>query len=127
SIFAWYNLVGSVATAVGALATGLIVGGLRATGMSEVGADRAVILSYTAVGLILVAIFALVSPAVEVPPVDQSIARRLGLHKSRGIVLRLAALFSLDAFAGGLVMQSLLALWFHERFGVPEAILGGIF
>src|SRR5512146_1787559 len=95
SVFAWYNLVGSLATAFGALATGLVVGGLRATGLPELDADRVVILAYTAVGLGLVALFAFVSPAVEIPPVDQSIARRLGLHKSRGIVLRLAALFSL--------------------------------
>lgn len=127
SVFAWYNLVGSLATAFGALATGLTVGALRASGLAELDADRVVIVAYTAVGLALVGLFALVSPAVEIPPVDQSIARRLGLHKSRGIVLRLAALFSLDAFAGGLVMQSLLAFWFHERFGVPEAALGAIF
>lgn len=127
AIFAWYNLVGSVATAVGALATGLVVGGLRATVMDEVSADRVVILSYTLVGLALVGIFAIVSPSVEVPPVDRSIAGRLGLHRSRDVVLRLSALFSLDAFAGGLVIQSLLALWFHDRFGVPEAILGAIF
>jgi len=126
-VFAWYNLVGSVATAFGALATGLAVGALRAAGALELDADRAVILAYTAIGLGLVVVFALVSPAVEVVARDVSIAGRLGLHRSRGVVLRLAALFSLDAFAGGMVMQSLLALWFHQRFGVPEAILGAIF
>jgi MFS family permease len=127
SVFAWYNLVGSVATALGALATGLTVGALRAGGLAELDADRVVVLAYAALGLGLIGMFALVSPAVEVPPVESSIAGRLGLHKSRGIVLRLAALFSLDAFAGGMVMQSLLALWFHERWGVPEAALGAIF
>jgi MFS family permease len=127
SIFAWYNLVGSVATAIGALVTGLFVGGLRSGGMAELAADRTVIAGYAVVGLALVAIFAIVSPAIEIKPSVASIARRLGLHKSRGIVLRLAALFSLDAFAGGLVMQSLLALWFHDRYGVDEAVLGAIF
>jgi MFS family permease len=126
-VFAWYNLVGSVATALGALATGLAVGGLRAGGLAELDADRAVILAYTAIGLSLVVIFAFVSSAVEVVARDVSIAGRLGLHRSRSVVLRLAALFSLDAFAGGMVMQSLLALWFHQQFGVPEAALGGIF
>jgi len=127
SIFAWYNLVGSVATAFGALGTGLLVGGLRASGMGELAADRIVILGYAVVGLALIGVFALVSPTIEVPPTEDSIARRLGLHRSRAIVLRLAALFSLDAFAGGLVIQSLLALWFHDRFGVDEAALGAIF
>jgi MFS family permease len=42
-------------------------------------------------------------------------------------VLRLAALFAVDAFAGGLVMQSILAYWFHVTYGVPEAVLGAIF
>jgi len=128
SIFAWYNLTGSVATALGALATGLAVSFLRGgMSMAELTADRVVLLGYAGVGLILIPLFLAVSPAVEVPPVDTSIARRLGLHRSKGIVARLALLFSLDAFAGGFVIQSLLAFWFHTRFGVSEAVLGGIF
>lgn len=127
AVFAWYNLAGSVATALGALVTGLLVGTLRAGSMDELSADRVILLAYTGVGLALAGLFSLVSTAIEVPAADTSIARRLGLHRSRGIVLRLSALFSLDAFAGGLVIQSLLALWFHERFGVQEAVLGGIF
>jgi MFS family permease len=128
SIFAWYNLTGSIATAFGALTTGLAVSFLRGgMSMSELAADRVVLLGYAAVGLVLIPLFLAVSPAVEVPPVDTSIARRLGLHRSRGIVARLALLFSLDAFAGGFVIQSLLAFWFHTRFGVSEAVLGAIF
>src|SRR5258707_8717159 len=95
--------------------------------MAELSGDRFVLLGYAVVGLVLIPLFLAVSPAVEVPPVDPSIARRLGLHKSRGIVFRLAALFTIDAFAGGFVIQSLLAFWFHTRFGVSEAVLGGIF
>jgi MFS family permease len=128
SIFAWYNLTGSIATALGALATGLLVGILRGgMGMAELDADRTILLLYTVVGLALVPLFLAVSPAVEVPPVDTSIARRLGLHKSRGVVFQLAALFTIDAFAGGFVIQSLIAFWFHTRYGVPEAVLGAIF
>jgi MFS family permease len=126
-IFAWYNLIGSIATACGALATGVVVGSLRAGGMAEVAADRTVLLGYGVIGLLLIPVFLAVSPAVEVPPVDTSIARRLGLHRSKGIVARLALLFSLDAFAGGLVIQSLMAYWFYTKFGVPEALLGAIF
>ena len=128
SIFAWYNLTGSVATAIGALATGLAVGFFRGgMAMSELDADRTVLLLYAFVGVALAAVFAMVSPAVEVPPVDTSIARRLGLHKSRGVVFRLSALFAIDAFAGGFVIQSLIAFWFHTQYGVPEAVLGAIF
>ncbi|HEX6868780.1 MAG TPA: MFS transporter, partial [Candidatus Limnocylindrales bacterium] len=52
---------------------------------------------------------------------------RLGLGRSRRTVLRLSALFSLDAFAGGFIPQSLMAYWFHIRFGVEPATLGGLF
>lgn len=126
-VFAWYNLIGSVATAFGALATGFAVGWLRGSGVAELAADRTVLLGYGIIGLLLIPVFLAVSSAVEVPTIDTSIARRLGLHRSKGIVARLALLMSLDSFAGGFVMQSLLAFWFHTRFGVPEPVLGAIF
>jgi MFS family permease len=125
--YAWYNVVGSVATASGGLVAGLVVGGLRDAGWPAIDAYRAILVGYSVAALALVPVVLLVSPEVEVPPVDTSIARRLGLHRSRGVVGRLAALFALDAFGGGLIVQSLLAFWFHERFGVPEATLGAIF
>ena len=127
SIYAWYNLVGSIATASGALVSGAAVGALHAAGWSELDAYRAVLIGYALVGLAIVPVVRLVSPAVEVPPVDTSIARRLGLHRSKGIVARLAALFAVDAFAGGFVITSLLAFWFHQRFGVSVEVLGAIF
>jgi len=52
---------------------------------------------------------------------------RLGLHRSRRVVFKLSALFALDAFAGGFVVQSIVAFWFHTRFGVPPGVLGVIF
>ena len=127
SIYAWYNLTGSVATATGALVTGIAVGILQAAGWSSLDAYRAILVGYAVLGLLLVPIVRTVSDAVEVPPADSSIARRLGLHRSRGVVGRLAALFALDAFAGGLIIQSLLAFWFHDRFDLPEPVLGAIF
>ncbi|MEO5705049.1 MAG: MFS transporter [Candidatus Limnocylindrales bacterium] len=126
-IYAWYNLVGSIATATGALVAGLTVSALLASGWTDLDAYRAVLVGYAVAGLAIVPIVRMVSRSVEVPPVDTSIARRFGLHKSKGIVGRLAALFALDAFGGGLIMQSLLAFWFHERYGVSEAALGAIF
>jgi MFS family permease len=127
TIYAWYNLTGSVATAAGALVAGLVVGVLRDAGWSDIDAYRVILISYAMRGLILVPIVRAVSPAVEVPPLDTSIGRTLGLHRSRGVVGRLAALFALDAFGGGLIVQSLLAFWFHTRFGLPEPVLGAIF
>src|SRR5262249_11244912 len=52
---------------------------------------------------------------------------RFGLHKSRRVVLQLSGLFALDAFAGGFVMQSIVAYWFSIRFQVPPAAIGSIF
>jgi len=126
-IYAWYNLTGSVATATGALVSGVAVGALQGAGWSDLDAYRSVLAAYAVLGAALVPVVRFVSPSVEVPPVDTSIARRFGLHRSRGVVGRLAALFSLDAFAGGLIIQSLIAFWFHERFGLPEPALGAIF
>ena len=127
-VFAWFNLTGSFATATGALVGGGVAGALIASGWAPLDAYRAVIVVYACLGLLLAVLFWCVSPRVEVAQApDASIARRLGLHRSRGIVARLSALFALDAFAGGLVVQSLVAYWFHLRFGADVAVLGGVF
>src|SRR5207244_6287276 len=52
---------------------------------------------------------------------------RLGLHRSGAVVVRLSALFALDAFAGGFVLQSVMAYWFHVRFGASTAAVGSLF
>ncbi|HEU0242658.1 MAG TPA: MFS transporter [Candidatus Limnocylindrales bacterium] len=129
SLFARYQLVGSIATALGSLAAGFI--GQLAVGRVGAPEDayRAVIMVYAAIGIVLAVLFAGVSPAVEVPKtdaIDPTIRSRLGLHRSQGVVLRLSMLFALDAFAGGFVMQSFIAFWFNQKFGVDPALLGGI-
>src|SRR5678815_4791344 len=53
--------------------------------------------------------------------------RVLGLHRSRAVVFKLSSLFAMDAFAGALLVQSLIAYWFHVRFGVESGVLGSIF
>ena len=76
----------------------------------------------------MLALFLGVSAAVEIRPEHQSAAKRaLGLHRSRPVVLRLSAFFALDAFAGGLIVQSMMAYWFHVRFGVEAGVIGSIF
>src|SRR5207247_3989563 len=57
----------------------------------------------------------------------RSIYEILGLPRSGRVVLKLSALFSLDAFAGAFILQSIVAYWFHVRHGVQPAALGGIF
>jgi len=132
-IFAWYNLVGSFATALGALAGGSLVQALLDTGVSALGSYRVIVIGYAIIGAMLGGLFTRLSPAVEVPIVSgpsqstSSFKNRFGLHRSRGVVFKLSALFSIDAFAGGFVLQSILAYWFHVRFNVQPAILGSIF
>jgi MFS family permease len=127
-VFAWYNLVGSFATATGALGGGIFSQSLQQVGISPANSYRAVVIGYGAIGLLLAALFTRLSPLVETAISDSLPAGyRLGLHRSRGVVLKLSALFGLDAFAGGFVVQSLVAYWFHVRFGVEPATLGGIF
>ncbi len=127
--FAWYNLAGYVATAIGALGAGFVSQALLGAGFADADAYRAIVVGYAVVGLAMAAVFARVSSRVEaeIRPADDGIARRLGLGRSKGIVARLSALFALDAFAGGFIPQSLMAYWFHLRFGVEPAVLGGIF
>jgi MFS family permease len=86
--------------------------------------------------VLLLILFIRLTPEVEVtslPPAEKSPTAAkgqrsfLGLGESRNIILRLALLFSLDAFAGGFVIQSLVAYWFHIRFGLQPGIIGAIF
>ena len=130
SIFARYNLAGSIATATGALVAGLATSALQSSGFDALASYRLVLIGYAAVGIAQAVVFSRVSSQVEVEQrnqVDTSVGSRLGLRRSRETVFRLAALFTVDAFAGGLVMQSLIAYWFHVTYGVTEAVLGGIF
>ncbi|MDP2994381.1 MAG: MFS transporter, partial [Anaerolineales bacterium] len=125
--FAWYNLSGSFATATGALAGGWLAKILQSNGWSALASYRTILTGYALAGGLLILLFFILSPAVEAARDLKPVRRTLGLHQSRGVVARLSALFALDAFAGGLVIQSLMAYWFRVRFGVDEGVLGSIF
>lgn len=132
-VFGWYNLVGSFATALGALAGGSLAGVLQAGGMSPLGSYRIIVAGHGVLGIAMGLVFLGLSPDVEAPAAPivngarQPLPAKIGLGASRRIVLRLAGLFALDAFGGGFVVQSIVAFWFHRRFGVDPALLGGIF
>jgi predicted MFS family arabinose efflux permease len=100
---------------------------LQQTGYSELDSYRAVIWGYSACGIILILLFLFLSSAVEAVATNIATKRVLGLHASKNIVLKLSALFALDAFAGGFVIQSMVAYWFHVKFGVEAGVLGSIF
>jgi len=128
--FAWYTLTGAFATAGGALCAGLVTGALQRAALTPVASDRTIVVAYAVLGLLLMAIFLRLSEGVEMRPGAHAQGRAgalLGIHASRGVVLRLAGLFAIDAFGGGFVVQSFAAYWFYLRFGVAPATLGGIF
>ncbi|MBA3871429.1 MAG: MFS transporter [Anaerolineae bacterium] len=127
AVFAWYNLSGSVATALGALIGGGLAQLLQSNGVSPLTSFRVILVMYALLGALLVVIFNRITTVIETPQKPVSTTSRLGLEKSRGIVLQLSALFALDAFGGGLIVQSLVAYWFFTRFGVDTAVIGAIF
>jgi MFS family permease len=143
ALFARYNLVAYTSAALGALAAGL-PDVLASHGLSHDAGLRLVFGLYVVVALLVTVLVAQLSAQVEAqataqngqPDVSASMAaktatrwRRLvpPLGASRPVVLRLAGLFSVDALAGGLVVQSLLVLYFHLRFGVNLASLAALF
>jgi MFS family permease len=128
-VFAWYNLVGSFATATGALSGGWLAQLLQARGLSALDAYRSVLMGYALGGLIIGILFLSLTHFVEAPAAAkaQPVKLFLGLHRSRNVVIKLSALFSIDAFAGGLIVQSMIAYWFYIKFGVDAGVIGSIF
>jgi MFS family permease len=112
-IFAHYSLIGGLSTAAGALAAAA-PSALVSVGASYIDALKAMFCFYAALGLLAAAIYRYLPHA---QPHDVA-SRPVALGPSKWIVYKLAALFSLDAFAGGFAVQSLVALWLFERFGL---------
>ena len=113
--FARYSLVGAMATAAGSLAAAF-PDALVLRGLDPLSSLKAMFVLYAALGLASAVIYTRIPPmrSAEAPPPT-------ALGPSRGIVIKLAALFSLDAFAGGFVVQSLLALWLFETYDLSLA------
>jgi len=132
-VFAWYTLAGSVATALGALAAGTATHLLQETTTAPVDSYRVVVMLYAVLGGILAVLFTRLSPAAEASTLGEKRAFRStfaglsGLDRSRDVVVKLSALFALDSFGGGFVIQSFAAYWFYLRFGVNPRTLGAIF
>jgi MFS family permease len=122
-IFAYYSLAGSLMGAFGTLCAGLPGLLSRWTGMPLLAAMRAQFLGYAAIGLVA----ALIYRGVQDPPGTQQQAPVGRLGPSRRHVVRLTALFGVDAFGGGFVVQSILALWLFRSFDLPIATAANIF
>ena len=121
-MFAVYGLTGAIAAALGSLAAGS-PDFLTALGWSRIDALKAMFIVYAALGVAGGFLYRLV-------PADTGAAEarpRFALGESKRIVLQLAGLFSIDAFAGGFVVQSLLALWLFQKFGLSLTAAGVFF
>lgn len=120
--FARYSFAGSMAGALGALAAALPQWLTAHAALSMLDALRAMFVLYAAIGLV---VWALYRRLPRLPVATGAVPGRLGT--SRAIVWKLAGLFSVDAFAGALVLNAMLALWLFERFGLSLAAAGAFF
>ena len=124
-LFSIYNTAAYFAGALGSLAAAS-VSFFTSLGLQGADAYRPLFVLYALVGLANLLIFLTLSPKVEMAHVDGE-RRFLGIHRSRGTVARLSALFAIDSFAGGLVVQSVVAYWFYLKWGLSIGDLAVVF
>jgi len=118
--FARYSLIGALSMAVGTLAAGT-TDLLARAGINEITAFKSMFYAYGALGIACALLYR------RLPHAQMAEKPHAPLGPSRGIVYKLAALFSLDAFSGGFIVQSLLALWLFERFDLSVSSAGAFF
>jgi MFS family permease len=123
SLFAWYNLAGSLSGALGALMAGVPAWLAHRRHVDLHEAERWVFVVYAATAVLAALFYRGLTKSSEAPMA----AARGGLQRSRAIVIRLSVLFSLDSMGGGFAVQSLLVLWLYRRFGLSVATAGQIF
>jgi len=123
ALFARYSLIGALVAAFGAQAAGLPALAEQWFAIDLKTALKAMFVLYGAIGLASFIIYRRLSPRIEVEPTHAPVP----LGKSKKTVYQLAALFGLDAFAGGFCVQSLLALWLYDRFDLSLTAAGTIF
>ena len=140
TVFAIYNMAGTLAMAAGVLLSGLpsvlqqhlqyfdIV-------LNQIGSIKLLFALYSVLGIVLLGIYLLLSQKIEVrdnleKQKDEStqLTKISSLTpKSRSIVMRLSGLFAIDSFAGGFMIQSIVSFWFFTRFGADLTTLSYIF
>jgi predicted MFS family arabinose efflux permease len=123
AVFARYSLAGALVGAAGALFAGVPEWLAAAFGTSIQSAIKSMFVLYALIGVAS----ALVYRKLPARLATESEAPAAPLHRSKRIVYVLAALFSLDAFGGGFIVQSMLALWLFEKFQLSTAVAGTIF
>jgi MFS family permease len=127
ALFARYSLAGALCAALGALAAAVPDWLIRHTEWGRLDALRGMFLAYAAIGLAVLWLYRALPLPDSHAGGNNLPAAPAPLGPSRGVVMRLAALFSVDAFAGGLMVNALMSLWLLERFGLSLAQAGVFF
>lgn len=125
ALFARYSVTGALCAALGALAAALPDWAAQRFGIDRLAALRAMFVVYAGIGVVVALLYR------RLPPENMGAHANAPTHgalgPSRHIVWRLAALFSLDSFAGGLLVNAVLSIWLLERFGFSLAQAGLFF
>ena len=121
-LFARYSLTGTLMSAVGALAVGVLTPLRSLTGLPQLTLIEGAFVLYALLALAAAALYR----NLPAQPAETE-APRTPLGPSRANVFGLAALFSLDSFGSGFIVQSLFALWLFHRFGLSLAVAGAFF
>src|SRR5215216_5836947 len=142
TIFAIYNMAGTLAMAIGVLLSGLpeiLQQQLQYFNimLNQIDSIKLLFVLYSLLGIVLIGIYQLLSHKIEVQKdkgeEDKNDSNLLTVRRSslspqsKGIVLRLSGLFAVDSFAGGFVIQSIVSFWFFTRFGADLTTLSYIF
>jgi MFS family permease len=128
TIFALYNMVGTFA-----MSAGIILSGLPSLlqeqyfAMDHVDSFKILFMMYSILGLVVMIIYLMISKDIEIKPNLNKSVRQTLSPRSKKIVGKLSALFAVDSFAGGFVIQSVVSLWFFTRFGSDLIILSYVF
>ena len=121
ALFARYSLIGTLSGGIGVLIASIPERVAHASNVTHLHATQLMFVLYSVLGLAALALYRRLSPAVEAPT-----ATPVALGPSKGIVYRLTALFALDSFGSGFFVQSMLALWLFQRFGLSVATAASI-
>ena len=124
ALFARYSLIGTFAGAVGALAASLPDLAVAWAGLPRLFCLKLMFGLYGGLGIAALLCYRPLSPAVEAPAIETAAPTPLG--PSKRIVYGLMTLFCIDAFGGGFVVQSLLALWLFQSFGISVTTAAAI-
>ncbi len=131
TVFAFYNMAGTFAMAIGTLLSGLPSLVQQHYGLTQVDSIKPLFLVYSALGIGTIVIYLLLSEKIEAPSSSSSYVSKpltkILSPNSKRIVGKLSGLFAVDSFAGGFVIQSFVSFWFYTRFGVELATLSYIF